>query len=189
VTERRLSLIRHGRSAYVHPGGLMTAQDMHLWREGYDAAGILPHDAPPAGLKHLVADADLVVTSDYPRAIETAQHLTTSPLVVSELLRETPTPIPEWHRVRMPRPLWEWATLIRWGSWIVRGIDGMPQHTARAKRAAAWLDDISRGKHHVVAVSHGNFRRMLALSLAQMGWMPDGKRRSYDHWSVWSLTR
>jgi broad specificity phosphatase PhoE len=189
VNERRLSLIRHGRSAYVHPGGLMSAHDMQLWRDGYDATGILPHDSPPNGLEELVATADLVVASDYRRAIETAERLTSAPLMVSELLRETPTPIPPWNRIRMPRTLWEWATLVRWGSWILRGIDGMPEHTERGQRAAAWLDELSRDTQHVVVVTHGNFRRLLALSLARMGWRPDGKRRSYDHWSVWSLTR
>jgi broad specificity phosphatase PhoE len=167
----------------------MTAHDMELWRQGYDAAGILDHDAPPAGLRELVATADLIVSSDYARAIQTAERLTTSPFLLSELLRETPTPIPQWHRVKMPRFLWEWATLIRWGSWILRGIDGMPQHTARAERAAKWLDDLAHDKRHIVIVTHGNFRRLLAMMLAKRGWTPDAKRRSYRNWSVWSVTR
>jgi broad specificity phosphatase PhoE len=187
---RRITLIRHGRSSYKHPGGLMSAADMKAWRVGYDGAGILDADAPPAGLSELVTEADILLASDMPRAIQTAQRLKTDHRIqISALLREAPTGIPNWGKWKMPRTLWEGTALARWGIQIARGKEIPPDDLARATHAANWLDDLSTQHAHIAAVTHGTFRRYLARRLEYIGWHPDGRRRSYRHWSVWTLSK
>ena len=163
---------------------------MLAWRVGYDAAGLLDDEAPPAELKVLVQSADLVVSSDFPRAVQTAERLLDGrPFPTSQLLREAPTDVPPWNGVRLPRRLWEWAMLARWGYRILRGTDIPPQDLARGLAAARWLDDLSTQHTHIAVATHGVFRRILARQLLTVGWQPRGKWRSYDHWSVWSLSK
>jgi len=169
---------------------MMSRADMQRWRDGYDAAGLRDDDEPPAGLADLIATADLVIVSDMSRAIQTAQRLTTAPVEVSALVRETPPPIPNLTRLRMPRHLWEWMTLARWGYWILKGKQGPDEDVARAVNAANWLDDLSLRHPHIAVVTHGTFRRLLTYKLEHIGWRRSpGSRRSYDHWSVWSLDK
>jgi broad specificity phosphatase PhoE len=72
--ERRIVLVRHGRSAHVHTGWI--DRDGFLrWREAYEAAGLDPADAPPPALRELVASAEVIVASDAPRALASARLL------------------------------------------------------------------------------------------------------------------
>lgn len=163
---------------------------MNAWRTGYDEAGILEHDHPPASLRALADSADLIVSSDLPRAIATAERLVGDrQILLSALLREAPGEWPAWPSVRLPRRMWEIAVTLRWGYRILRGTDVPPRDRERGDAAARWLIDLTRDHDHVVVVTHGIFRRILALELERMGWRPDGARRSYANWSVWSLLR
>lgn len=163
---------------------------MLAWRRGYDAAGILPRDKPPRGLDVLVATADLIVSSDFPRAIMTAERLADGrPITTSPLLREAPAEFPQWNRLRAPRVVWEWSVTLNWGIRILRGTDIPPADLERASKAAFWIDDLAKDHGHIVVVTHGVFRRILARQLEALRWRRDGRRRSYDHWSVWGLNR
>lgn len=168
----------------------MREADMHAWRDGYDAAGIVAEDAPPPQVTELVRDADLVIASDLARAIESAKRLTTAHQIrISPEMREAPADVPRWIRVPLPRAVWEWTMVVRWGYRILRGTDAPPEHLARAMRAAGWLDDLSAEHAHIVVVTHGVFRRLLARQLESIGWRADGARRTYAHWSIWSLSK
>ena len=168
----------------------MRRTDMLAWRRGYDTSGILPRDKPPRGLDALVSTADLIVASDLPRAIMTAERLADGqPITTSPLLREAPAELPEWNRLRAPRVVWEWSVTLSWGLRILRGTDIPQQDLERASKAAFWIDDLARSREHVAVVTHGVFRRILARQLEALGWRGDGRHRSYDHWSVWALTR
>ena len=79
--------------------------------------------------------------------------------------------------------------IARWGYRVVRRREEEPEDLARAVQAANWLDDLSREHGHIAVVTHGNFRRFVTRQLENIGWRGDGKRRSYDHWSIWSLTK
>ena len=168
----------------------MSRRDIQAGRDGYDAAGILDGDEPPPGLVDLVSTADLVVVSDMPRALQTAERLTTRNPLISALVRETPPPIPYWMHVRMPRHFWEWSAIARWTYWIMKGVYGPPDAMQRATQAANWLDDLSIRHSHIAVVTHGTFRRLMTYRLEHIGWRKTpGSSRSYRHWSVWSLEK
>ena len=183
----RIVLVRHGPSAHVDAGGAVDYTGINAWRASYDVAGILAEAQPPSTLRSLAANATHLVSSDLLRAVESAQRLAAGRhVLVSELLREAPLAIPNWP-TRLP--LLGWAMLIHlaWQYRIVRGTDPPEIDGARAAAAAQWLSELVADGSTAVVVTHGVFRRLLALDLASRGW---NARRDggYRHWSAWILT-
>ena len=92
---RRVLLIRHGPSAHSESPGWIDAAGVDRWREAYDAAGILSDSVPPPGISSEVAGADVLVTSDLPRALASAERLAPGKAVhVSPLFRELSLEVP-----------------------------------------------------------------------------------------------
>jgi broad specificity phosphatase PhoE len=73
----KILLIRHGRSAHVSNGAWLSREGVLQWRDAYDSAGIAPEESPPAAVLSAVARCDIIVNSDLPRALESAQRLAT----------------------------------------------------------------------------------------------------------------
>ena len=184
----RLVLIRHGRSAYANGTGWVDAAGVKRWLDGYDAAGIAAEEDPPSALAAEVADAEFLVASDLARAIESAERLANGrPVLHSPLLRETALDIPAWLPLRWPPAVWTACAQLHWGYKLLRGIDAPLEERRRAVSAAKWLGRLADDGSPVVAVTHGNFRRLLAAHLLAAGWQPDGPHRSYRHWSAWGF--
>jgi broad specificity phosphatase PhoE len=159
-------------------------------RDEYDAAGIAADDAPPATLMAEVGPQGIVVSSDLPRAIESAERLAPGePIPVSPLLREAPLEIPTRLPLRMPLAGWEALMHARWTLQIANGSDASPKDLTRAHAAADWLVRLSRDHSPVVALTHGVFRRLVADRLMTLGWRGDPGDRSYALWSAWSFER
>lgn len=186
---RRLILVRHGRSAHLHSGWLDTA-GLYRWRDAYDAAAILDDPPPPPALRALAADAGIVVASDMPRAIASAELLLqgTREFTVSPLIRETEMKLGAESRVKLP--LMGWALMF--GVWALqrrlRGERPSERLLARAAEAARWLEGLSEAHGTVLAVTHASFRGILRPVLMESGWAPP-RSRSLKHWSAWEFRR
>jgi broad specificity phosphatase PhoE len=179
----RLLLIRHGRSAHVHHGGWVDAFGVRQWRAVADEAGIEAEDMPPVALAKEVERAELVVSSDLPRAVASAERLAPGRSIVpSPLLRETPLDIPQLP-VRLPLELWELLIHVGWGYRILTRADAHPEEIRRAATAVGLLADLAQERSSIAVVTHGVFRRLLASQLLAVGWRGDGKPRRYHHWS------
>ena len=178
-----IHLVRHGRSAHVHAGWVDLA-GFHRWRESYEAAAIVDGETPPRSLIAIAEDAGLIVASDAPRAIASAKLLREE-VVVSPLLRELDLRPPNLRGVKMPLPLWALAIGMRW---LVRRTHATPHEEARAREAAAWLQQLANDGA-VVAVTHASFRSLLAKTLIAEGWRVAGTPRRAHHWSVWSIEK
>jgi broad specificity phosphatase PhoE len=162
---------------------------MLLWRDAYDRAGIETNASPPHSLIEAVACCDVVVSSDLPRAIESAERLAAGRMIRhSSLLRESVLPIPS---VSLLLPVRAWDTLaaIQWGYRILRRSDASPAELQRVADAAAWLFELIGNTGSIAVVTHGVFRRLLAKHLEATGWRLSKPRSSYDHWSTWTLNR
>jgi hypothetical protein len=59
---------------------------------------------------------------------------------------------------------------------------------ARAREAAAWLTSVAEEHETVIAVTHVNFRKLLALALRAQGWHA-GPPPRMRHWGVWEFGR
>ena len=193
MADLELLLVRHGRSAHVHTGWV-DVDGVRQWMAAYDAASIMPEHAPPAELEALVRDASLVVASDLPRTIASAERLAPEREIVrTPLLREAPMetpdrPLPAFGGIRLPLRAWGMLWSTRWiASWLWNaeppGIG--PAELERAEQAAELL--VARAREsggRIVAVTHATFRVVLARALAGRGWRgPD--ERPYHEWSAW----
>jgi broad specificity phosphatase PhoE len=183
----RVVLVRHGRSAHVHRGGWVDAEGLRRWRAAYEAAAIAGGDAPPAALLAEAARAGVVAASDAPRAVASAERLAGGgrAVVVSPLLRETGLRVPGWVGWRMPLSAWALAIGVEWLRGTAAGGRTPPESLARAAAAADWLAALARERGDVVAVTHGDFRRLLVARLRRLGWTPVGGGRGVRNWSAW----
>lgn len=137
-----------------------------------------------------VAAADLVVCSDLARASESAQRLAPARQITrSPLLREAPIGIPAWVPFRLPLAGWSALIHVRWGYQILRRIDASRADLQRAAAAVDWLNTLGNDHATIAVVTHGVFRRLMWERLRQIGWQVATARRSYSHWSVWTVDR
>jgi broad specificity phosphatase PhoE len=186
----RILLIRHGPSALAWPSGLLDRAGVERWRADYDAADIAAEAVPPAELLAQLCSCDVMAASDLPRAVGSASRLCAGRAIqVSPLLREVPLPIP---KLGIRAPLAVWAALIhaRWTLDTMRRRDVAADIRERVRAASDWCREIARahGERTTLAVvTHGVMRRLLLRELATTGWKPQGWRRSYSPWSVWTV--
>lgn len=184
---RRLVLVRHGRSAHRH-NGWVAIEGFRRWREAYEAAALREGERPPAELVALGAAADLVVSSDAPRAVASAQLLVArGPVEISPLLRELDLEAPALGGLRWPLFVWAVAVGARSAALARREQSRTSAESRRVLAAAAWLDELSAGHPTTVAVTHASLRRRLWEELQRLGWRPESSDRPWAPWSAWSL--
>jgi len=90
-------------------------------------------------------------------------------------------------RGRWPVAAWDGITHIQWGYRILRKTDASAADLQRAHDAIAWLECMKDAPETVAVVTHGVFRRLLAIRLTELRWQALSRPRSYKHWSVWSF--
>jgi broad specificity phosphatase PhoE len=187
LSERNITLIRHGRSAHAQAGWIDRPGFLR-WRAAYEAAGIADGETPPPALQRLAASAGLLVASNIPRAIESARLLAPgAEVAVSPLLRELELAPPHLGTLRLPLFAWALAYGVRM---LVRQHEHVtPAEHARAREVAAWLAGLAEEHGTVVAVTHQSFRSILSKALVAEGWRIEIPRRRSAHWSAWSLSR
>ena len=185
----RIVLVRHGRSAH-RAAGWLDADGLRAWLAAYDAAGIAADDRPPAPLRAATARAGLVAASDLPRALASARRLAPhAAIVATPLLREVPPAVPALGPLRLPLAAWALCVGVRGAARLLARVPAPAPALAQGAAAAAWLAALAGRHAHVVAVTHANVRRYVALALAADGWRrtPGGGRVA--HWSAWTFTR
>lgn len=156
--------------------------------DAYDSAGILADDAPPAAIEAAAASADVLASSDLPRALASVRRLAPGrEPAITELLREIPLETPPFIRTRMPLEAWDVLLYLRWSYRLIRGTE--TSEVLRADAATDWLIARAGEASTVLAVTHGSFRRIVAACFAERGWRAEPGRRRYKHWSSWSFAR
>lgn len=180
-----IHLVRHGRSALVHDGSWFRWTDVGSYEDAYDAHGIRDDDGPGDELHALVARKPLLVASDLPRAIASAQRLAPDgEIQLSPLLREIRLEPPRWVPLRLPIQVWDAFSHVQWSYRLLSDADH--EYVRRARQAVDWLVDSATRSSNVVAVTHGGFRRILDARLVARGWRRAFAKRRYSNWSVWS---
>ena len=185
-------LVRHGRSAHVERRWL-DVEGVRRWMLAYDAAVIAHEHPPPPALVGLARAADLIVTSDLPRAVASAALLAgPRDVEATPLLREAPLetpelPLPRLAGVRLPLGGWALVLGVRWLRASRRGLPppGVDAAVlARAEEAATWLTERVTGGGSVLVVTHATMRTLLAAALTRRGWRPPAQR-PFREWSAW----
>ena len=188
--ERRIVLVRHGRSAHIARPGWIDASGVLRWRDAYDAAGILPDSHPPPALVAEAANADCLISSDLPRALASAERLVPGRSArITPLIREMYLDLPRWVLARWPLTVWELCIHADWMARELRGAIASDTELRRAAEAVAWLEDAAREAATTVVVTHGAFRRLLERRLIERGWTAAARIGGYRNWSAWPFVR
>ncbi|MFC0562184.1 histidine phosphatase family protein [Halalkalibacter alkalisediminis] len=179
-----ISLIRHGKSKQID-NNRMTYKEFKNWIKKYDDSGVFEENSYPSETLEKIASANLVITSDLKRSIESAKLLNPDIHAISEpLFRETELP-------NLLTKLWGlksnpniWAVILRclWFSGYSRGCESLSNAKARAKIASDLLVGYAQEHTSVVLVGHGFFNMLIAKELQKMGWKCERKINS-KHWN------
>src|SRR6185503_4132286 len=177
--ERRIVLVRHGRSAHVHAGWIDVAGFLR-WRETYEATGIDERETPPQALQTMAAGAGMIIASDASRSIESARLLSPGTHVaVSSLVRELDLVPPNLGPLRLPMAGWALAYGVRM---LVRSRAHVtPAERERAREAGRWLAGLTETHGLIVVVTHTSFRAALAKALESERWRNETACRSFAH--------
>ena len=179
-----IALVRHGLSAHVHTGRV-DLEGYQLWRDAYEAAGVDPREVPPHELQELAMRCGVLVASDSPRALQSAQLLAPGrEVITSPLLRELDLSPPNLRGVRLP--LIGWAVLIGLRT-ALRRVDAREHERVRA--AADWLIELADAHGDVVVVTHAMIRAKVADELQSREMQRTVPRGKMRHWSAWVITR
>lgn len=160
---------RHGRPALSRDTRITAAEFREWWRS-YDAGGLAPDQSPPAALRQLAGQADVLLSSTLPRAIETAQAVAQGrPIRQDSLFVEAPLPPPRVPGRRTPS---EWGVWARCAWWLGAsgGEETRAQAEARAEQAAEQLIGHALQGQNVLLCAHGWFNRMMRPVLLTQGW-------------------
>jgi broad specificity phosphatase PhoE len=165
----RIALVRHGRPTVDLSS--VSAQQLEGWIEAYDRAGIDPALPPPASVRRIAANADYVLSSDLPRAVESLRTLAPGRSGPAErVFREAGLPRLPASPVRLDPHLW--ATLARMG-WFLgwsSGTESAGRARRRARAAREKLASLAADHGSVLLVGHGLMNAMIAWELRVAGW-------------------
>ncbi|CAM3843274.1 histidine phosphatase family protein [Mesobacillus zeae] len=182
-----ISLIRHGRSLCTDRGRV-TCREFHNWVKRYDDSGVFPEEVYPASARHALRLANVVLTSDYSRAIESAALLGDHDRVIPDpIFREAELPSPMLHLLQLKLRPNTWAVILRclWLSGYSKGCESLKKARQRAETAAHLLAGYAEEYQSVTLVGHGFFNRLVAEELMKTGWK--GRKSVGKHWNCTTL--
>jgi broad specificity phosphatase PhoE len=184
-----ITLVRHGKSLWVENKPI-TCLEFKNWVKNYDGIGVFEEKSyPPETLKK-INSANIFITSDLKRAIESAKYINPSlPLISDPLFRETELPIPvtKFGGLKLNPNIWVVILRCMWFSGYSIGCESLTEAKRRAEKASTFLIKFAKEHNHVVLVGHGFFNRLIGKELKKMGW--DGKKKtSTKHWNSTSYS-
>lgn len=162
-------LARHGEPDLSRQVRLNWRGYKYWWRL-YDEAGLKPTQAAPKIIKDLARQADIVMASTLPRAIETAERALGGTVARLEpLLVEAPLPPPNLGYFKFRPIVWGAVSRICWCLGFSGEGESQKQAKVRAKKAATVLADECAGGKMLFVAAHGWFNRMIRPELKRLG--------------------
>ena len=148
-----ISLIRHGKSQQIE-NNRITSQEFQIWVKKYDTSGVFEEDKYPVGTLEKVVEANLLVTSNLKRSIDSASLLHQKIKAISDpLFREAELPVlsGRW-RVKFSPNSWTIFLRCLWFIGYARQCESLTNARQRAKKAAIQLVEYAEEHHSVVLV-------------------------------------
>lgn len=164
-------IARHGRPALDRNAGPKLGwEDYVKWWEQYEVGSLAAGQTAPGALVEAVKDADILLTSVRPRAIETmASARPGADPDRMALFNEAPLPPPRWSSAKFLPRRWNVLARVAWLMGHTLGEETAEQSRARAAEAAEYLHNRAlEGK--VFLAAHGWFNRMIRTELRKRGW-------------------
>ncbi len=180
--DRRITLVRHGPPT-VSLTEWVAGRSLCDFIDRYNQAGIAVRSEPPPASLSAIASADVVLTSDYRRTIESAKRLGLSIQSSSPGFREVDC----WRNFPwpLPKPSWVWLLLTRflWPLGLIQAPESYDQAKSRAQRCAKTLMVEVQHHLHIVLVGHGGMNTLIARELMNLGW-EGPKQPQLSHWAA-----
>ena len=184
-----ISLIRHGKSQLTENDKL-TGLEFKKWVEKYDYLGVFEESIYPSATLEKVATANIVITSDLERAVESARLLNPVTKIISDpLFRETelPSNSSQLLNVKLKPSIWVIVLRILWFSGYSYECESYNQAKIRANKASQQLIDYANEYKSVVLVGHGFLNMLIAKELQKKGWKGTRKRDA-KHWKCMTFS-
>lgn len=184
-----ISLIRHGKSKHIE-NHKMTCDEFKNWIQKYDNRGVFEEEVYPLDTLKKISMANIIVTSDLKRSIDSARLLNPNlQRISSALYRETELPVisKKIGGLKLKPSLWAVIFRCLWLAGFGDGCESLNEAKKRANKAAVELIGYAKKHKSIVFVGHGFINQLIAKELQNMGW--DGKRKTNSkHWSCTTYT-
>ena len=180
----RIITVRHGRPDLSRDKKI-SARQYGDWWAAYDRAGLASDQSPPEQLYDLAAEAQTVLSSTLPRAIETAAWATNGNRHVpaDEMFVEAPLPPPPVPLIKL-RP-GTWGVVSRsfwfWG-FAPNGIENHRQAWERVAQICERLGAIAKDGD-VMLCAHGYLNWMIDRRMPKHGWRRTARHGANNYWS------
>jgi len=184
-----ISLIRHGKSQLIK-NDKITGLEFNKWVEKYDYLGVIEESTYPSATLEKVATANIIITSDLKRAVESARLLNPVTKIISDpLFRETelPSNSSQSFNVKLKPSIWAIVLRILWFSGFSYECESLKQAKFRANKASQQLVEYANEYKSVVLVGHGFFNMLIAKELQKKGWKGTRKRDA-KHWNCMTFS-
>ncbi|WP_379968844.1 histidine phosphatase family protein [Ectobacillus sp. sgz5001026] len=179
-----ISLIRHGKSQLTE-NEKMTCMEFKKWVEKYDHNGVFKESSFPSATLKKIATANIVITSDLKRSIESARLLNPVTKIISDpLFRETELPSnpTKLFDVKLKPNIWAVILRLLWFSGYSKECESLNQTKCRARKASHQLIDYANKYKSVILVGHGFFNMLIAKELQKKGWK-GRRKKDAKHWN------
>lgn len=175
-------LVRHGRPTSSH-NNKVTSGEFKQWVYDYNQS-LVSHDSRPTERLHEICEDAFIVSSDLPRATDSARIATLrAPDHVSKLYREMDIP---YYKLPFNLKAFTWVYLNR-ALWTL-GVKGRFESYSNAKKRTrkAMYELITLAEQHkcIVVFSHGYFNIHLRKYMQKEGWVVDYSSNQY-----WGFSR
>ena len=164
----------------------ITAQQYGDWWQGYDRAGLAPGERPPPALLEVAAEADVILSSTLPRAIETAAQLAPKGMDVPRdaLFVEAPLPPPPVPGLRLTPTTWGVISRSFWFWGYAPGeCETHGEAWKRVRQVVADLVERAQAGDNVLLCAHGYLNWMIDRHIRSTGWKKVAHEGRNDYWS------
>ncbi len=177
----KITLLRHGRPTFKMRGWVQ-AGDLAQLASTYEYAGI--RNSPSLHAREYVQKQKVVVCSDLPRSLESAQELGIKHIyAIDELYRECRVPHPDTGFLVLPMKLWAIVLGVLWALGYSKNGETIRAAKQRARAVAHNLVGLANEHGSVVLVGHAVLNKFIAKELVALNWS-GAKKPKKHYWAV-----
>lgn len=156
-----------------------------MWWAQYDESGLHPDEEPPQSLIDIASNAETVLSSTLPRAIETARHATKGEreAPADPMYVEAPLPAPPVPFLKLSPTTWSVISRSFWFLGYAPG--GIESHREAWTRVDEIRDRLINhaARGDVLLCAHGYLNWMIDRKLRASGWRRADREGGNHYWS------
>ncbi len=184
---RQITLIRHAK-VDIDDTQKIDIDSLQKWVELYDQADILDKSRPDNEVINIANQADIILTSNLKRAIDSAKRLSVDIYDKNSLFNESK--IPKINIPLLKLTPKKWLVVLRVLSFLDIGTTNatLKESKTQAQKAARKLTNLSNGYNNILLIGHGGMNWFIRKALLKDGWDLMSKP-SNKNWGTTKLCR